>query len=718
MLLPLVAMVLVSAWTVDRAFGTGVAGTLAGIAGAAVASMTWLTRSRRLARLAVAGALGAAVAIALGAWSLERPLAAGTLERQGTDLIASIEAAVSGGSPAADMQQILVAALAWTHGFVAVTGFGRVGRMRDPIVLLGLPLLVATANLPEPDLLPAVLGAALVLVLNLAVVEQRRTAGWRRRDLEAEPQVPRHMRRAGWLATAGTVVLAWVLATVAVGAPLDSVLRDAERFMSDLTQQIDGLPVGGPAFGNPQFGPSFTLGSRFDPSDEAVARVWATSLPSYLRASTHDRYTGTGWDQAVAAPRTTAANEPLLPDPTLELGDLDGRPTQTILITPEQALDVLLLPPGAVYLSRPSEVSATVDGSALAIVQGSADAGDAYSVTALSMPAAASQLVGAGDVYPDAVTDHYLALDGVSAATIAEAQRVTTGLATPYERAIALVTYLRSDLFEYRTSIERPLRGVDVVDWFLFGSHGRAGFCEQFASAMVLMARAAGIPARLARGYAGGERIGTSIRIFREADRHAWAELYFPGFGWQPFEATPSRPSIDRGQARPQESDGPTPTAPAGHLPPETVASPTTTGEAATRSDTPGPGEPLVLLLAGIVALVLLAGVLAAATVRRGQSRAIGAAQSWLLLTEAATRAGIPRHASETPYEYAVALQRRLPAYGSEIASIAAAVVVERYAPPGHAVQSTSLRWAGVRRALLRLEVGRRVARLLRRHGP
>jgi transglutaminase-like putative cysteine protease len=68
-----------------------------------------------------------------------------------------------------------------------------------------------------------------------------------------------------------------------------------------------------------------------------------------------------------------------------------------------------------------------------------------------------------------------------------------------------------------------------------------AGHCEYFATAMVILARAAGIPARYVTGYLQGERNRFSRRfVVRQSDAHAWAEVYFPGAGWVTFDATPA----------------------------------------------------------------------------------------------------------------------------------------------------------------------------------
>jgi hypothetical protein len=83
------------------------------------------------------------------------------------------------------------------------------------------------------------------------------------------------------------------------------------------------------------------------------------------------------------------------------------------------------------------------------------------------------------------------------------------------------------------------------VDFFLFDLQN--GYCDYYASAMVVLSRAAGVPARLVTGYASGEyNIKSGRFLVTEADAHSWVEVYFPNVGWVPFEPTAGRPPINR----------------------------------------------------------------------------------------------------------------------------------------------------------------------------
>lgn len=113
---------------------------------------------------------------------------------------------------------------------------------------------------------------------------------------------------------------------------------------------------------------------------------------------------------------------------------------------------------------------------------------------------------------------------------------------------------------EYFYTLEPPRLEADAVDDFLFNT--RRGFCEHFASAFTLLARAAGIPARVVTGYQGGEfnPMGGYL-IVRQSDAHAWSEVWIEGKGWIRVDPTaavaPER--IERGMDAALAADEPVP---------------------------------------------------------------------------------------------------------------------------------------------------------------
>ncbi|MET3132185.1 transglutaminase-like putative cysteine protease [Oxalobacteraceae bacterium GrIS 1.11] len=99
----------------------------------------------------------------------------------------------------------------------------------------------------------------------------------------------------------------------------------------------------------------------------------------------------------------------------------------------------------------------------------------------------------------------------------------------------AVLQWFRSDQFFY--TLQAPLLGRNAVDEFLFDS--KAGFCEHYAGAFVVLMRAMGIPARVVTGYQGGEMNPVdSYLTVRQSDAHAWAEVWLAGRGWQRVDPT------------------------------------------------------------------------------------------------------------------------------------------------------------------------------------
>lgn len=140
--------------------------------------------------------------------------------------------------------------------------------------------------------------------------------------------------------------------------------------------------------------------------------------------------------------------------------------------------------------------------------------------------------------YPVEVQQRYLQLPEGLDQRIAElAGRVAAGASGPFDTARRIERHLRED-YGYTLDLTRGAPGEPVAD-FLFNV--RQGHCEYFASAMVLMLRTRGVPARLVNGFQMGE-YNRSADVFtvRQSDAHSWVEVYFVEHGWVAFEPTPA----------------------------------------------------------------------------------------------------------------------------------------------------------------------------------
>jgi protein-glutamine gamma-glutamyltransferase len=146
----------------------------------------------------------------------------------------------------------------------------------------------------------------------------------------------------------------------------------------------------------------------------------------------------------------------------------------------------------------------------------------------------------APEVYSSTIRLLYLRLPPKLDPRIRElAEKVSAAARNNYDRAVEIQTYLR-DNFAY-TLEGQEIDPSDPIGSFLFTT--RKGYCEYFASAMAIMLRTMGIPARLVNGFQTGSynRYGKDF-VVRARDAHSWVEVYFPRYGWIPFDPTPPDP--------------------------------------------------------------------------------------------------------------------------------------------------------------------------------
>ncbi len=265
----------------------------------------------------------------------------------------------------------------------------------------------------------------------------------------------------------------------------------------------------------------------------------------YWRSLAYNRYNGTGW---YSDPTTTQAYqaETLLNragDEKISLGPYDRIVRQRVRVFRQGG--------GAVFYT--GELL-TVDQDYEVAWRRTAEPGDAlgalvqensYQAVSRFTDVSAESLRQAGSAYPDWVLARYLALpEELPQRVVDLALDLTATQPTPFDRALALETYLRST-FSYTLDIPTPPKDRDLVDYFLFDL--QRGYCDYYASAMAVMARAAGLPSRLVTGYVGGKWDAQNGRItVTQAEAHSWVEVYFPGYGWMIFEPTAGRAALER----------------------------------------------------------------------------------------------------------------------------------------------------------------------------
>ncbi len=520
-----------------------------------------------------------------------------------------------------------------------------------PALILSLGTLSSGRRMS--DSLYLMLGVTLLL---LATSKQdARRWGWEAGRVAYPARKGRQILGAALLGTLVLVLFSVLLPSLSVQRIrqwIDEQRRPATREQSRLAQSLGILPGGTPlpdAFRtvrSPGLPRDYLIGSGPELSQRVVMTIRVGGLapntlngqplPLYWRGFTYDVYTGQGWSSSATTEQDLPANQPLQSEQARGFVPIQQD------VSPVEDLGGTIYAAGEPFrLDFASQAAWRGPGDLFGI---RTEGTEPYEVVS-SIPVLDEQtLRSAGERYPDWVRQHFLSLpDEVPERVKALAIRLTASLPTPYDRAKAIESYLRT--FPYTLDVARPPLDRDVVDYFLFDL--KKGYCDYYASAMVVLSRAAGIPARLAIGYATGTYNLNSKRfVVTDADAHSWVEIYFPGFGWVPFEPTAALPTLER-------SEGLVPETPQISIPPAAAANNREV------DILPWAGR----LLAGILGL---AGIIAAAWAVSDEfklhhlPRQSAAAVLYRRLRRAGRRLGIVSKPGDTPYEFTAALRSRL----------------------------------------------------------
>lgn len=400
---------------------------------------------------------------------------------------------------------------------------------------------------------------------------------WARRGTDFSGEV-----RVELLVYAGTASLllmsfAYALPAVNISAIAESFRRqpavsEAEETLTRVfagvrqpAQPIEEVARGGRVGVLPR---AFLLGS--DPAllEDVVLTATVTTSPGvpnpppgvHWRATSYDVYTGRGWLRSPEREEAIPAGAPISVPP-------DESPDGVTTVTQEMRV----AEPARTTFYTLGRIVA-VDRPAFTYWRGLDDlvrARDAaptlaaYRATSqLILPdAAALRSADPADV-PSALLARYTELPESVPPRVAELAREVAGAAkTPYDQARALEAFLQQ--YPYSLDVGLPPPNGDMVDYFLFDL--QTGFCDYYATAMVVMARSLGLPARLAIGFLPQPSDDQGQQVLRQLDSHSWAEVYFAGYGWVEFEPTAPIPGQAFGAAatdppEPQSTGTPSPT--------------------------------------------------------------------------------------------------------------------------------------------------------------
>jgi transglutaminase-like putative cysteine protease len=356
---------------------------------------------------------------------------------------------------------------------------------------------------------------------------------------------------------------------------------------------------------------------------------------------------------------------------------------------------------------------------------GKFESGDTYQVTSAISLAEPTQLRNATTNYPAWVSERYLQLPVDLPNRVRDlASTITSGLDNPYEKARAIENYLRTN-YRYNLKITPPPFNADGIDHFLF-TLGE-GYSEYFASTMAVMLRTLDVPARLAVGYTTGDRVEEKpLFAVRDSHSHAWLEVYFPKYGWIPFEPTPgqSLPEISQfeEQVLTTRSTG------QGNFDPLEEECYNDTGDflsceegedaSATSELKSNLGRDILSIwifpwaFAVLVTLVVISGTCYLLLWRRFMTVPNDPIIAFRKMTALARLASAGPDVSQTPYQFGVQLRDVFPSQGASVSAIVAAYVRNRYGnkyPTASEKRLLAVAWRRLRLPMVKTIIKRRV---------
>ncbi len=499
-----------------------------------------------------------------------------------------------------------------------------------------------------------ILGVTLMLI---AVVQyDRREQGWNASGVAYPSRKRREIGRISLVIAIMLVVLSAFISSLSLQKVIhwsSEIRRSSSQGESGLAKSLGIIPASTSTpdplstIRSPGLPRELLIGGGAELSTQVVMSVRINDMsalppagqmpPLYWRSFTYDIYTGHGWSTSATDQTQYQGDQPIQPD------HLPGHVLIQELVSAVPGEGGLIYAAGEpVTIDVPSSAAWRSSSDLFGILTGS----NVFAVQSLVPAVDETTLRASSQAYPAWVTRRYLTLPAEVPTRVKElAIQLTATEPTPYDRAHAIEQYLRT--FPYTLDVPRPPLNQDLVDYFLFDL--RKGYCDYYASAMVVLARAAGLPARLAIGYASGTYNLYSKRfIVTQAEAHSWVEVFFPDVGWVPFEPTAGLPAITRSG---QSALAATP------LPTTQVTPPKTTGNGIVIGN-------IGKYIGYILLIVLVTPVIAWVIVDELNLRRLKPREAARMVYRRMRRYGkmlrTPMDGGETPYEFATSAARRI----------------------------------------------------------
>lgn len=409
--------------------------------------------------------------------------------------------------------------------------------------------------------LAAYLFFSLVLVARMAFVQRHNQ--WQHSRTNIPPHISLDFIRYTVFVTFVVVIFAWTMPALAKAMPQAARVWQPVRIawnksVANFENAFASLKATVFTY-TTVYSPTSSLGRGSVLTDAQVFRATAPAdMPPearlYWRARVYDAYHNGQWQATFDRVRKfDPFDEDIPTDPGI------GRWLGSFSLTSASNITTLFTPSQPLWVSRFGELEflpnpdGTIDISTFS-ANPPISPGESYDILASLSAPTADELRSDGTNYPDWVTERYLQIPNtITPRTRELAEKITAGLESPYDKALAITNYLRANIRYVEVLEQAPPQGQEPLDWFLFES--QAGFCNYYSSAEIIMLRSLGVPARWAVGYAqgealDGEAIGASadenVYLIRQKDAHSWPEVYFPSYGWVEFEPTASQPVLTR----------------------------------------------------------------------------------------------------------------------------------------------------------------------------
>ncbi|OOR12182.1 protease [Bacillus cereus] len=290
------------------------------------------------------------------------------------------------------------------------------------------------------------------------------------------------------------------------------------------------------------------LGGPFKP-DNTIIFTAQTQNKQYWRVETKDFYTGKGWDISENPKKVSFKNKNDVvswyePNTKTEITEAT--------ITMQKSYPHLTYPAGLVSVEASSNVSYSVDPFSEKIYTMHGDSSTTlnsykvtYEVPEFSIENLKSVKTNEGhETSPYFMTKYTQLPESLPQRVKDLAVNLTNDKDNRYDKVLAIENYFTDNSFVYETmNVLYPAKNQDYVDQFLFDT--KSGYCNNFSTSMIVLLRSAGIPARWVKGFTEGtlentlaSAEGENVYTIANNNAHSWVEVYFPGYGWIPFEPT------------------------------------------------------------------------------------------------------------------------------------------------------------------------------------